>query len=152
MELKLTKKPTNVLVVCHGNICRSPLVGIILSNEFKVRTGGFVNPNKPANKKIREYAEHQSLDLSNHRSRLVNPKDYLWADVIVYMDNGNLKRLRETKAPENKLFCLASIVGETRIPDPNYMKRGPELYSLLDFIRDCANKLKEKLINEHLGE
>lgn len=140
MVQRKKKQLPNVLVVCHGNICRSPLVGVVLiAQGFPVRSRGFVNPGKLAAKKVREYAEGIGLDLSTHRSTLVSLRDVKWADEILYMDGGNLKRIRE-KFGDISCTCLASYVHLTRIPDPNYMKRGRGLEETLETIVEASKK------------
>lgn len=116
-----------LLVICHGNICRSPVAAAILARElptFEVRQGGFVNPGKLSPPKIRMWAKNAGYDLMKHRSRLTTVSDTRWADVILYMDKGNLKRL-ETLAPNAmiKAKCLGSFAGKDRCPDPNFFPR-----------------------------
>lgn len=147
MDQEPKKELPNLLVVCHGNICRSPLAGVILSTELgneSVRSRGFVNPNRRAAKKIREYAERVGYDLSGHRSRIIGEEDVDWADKILYMDAGNLRRFGEKFGDSLKTVCLASYVHEEKIPDPNYLPRGDRLECILDTIREaCENLLRE---------
>jgi protein-tyrosine phosphatase len=77
---------------------------------------------------MREAASVFGIDLSEHRSQLVTPSLLKWAQLVVYMDGGNLKRLKAFNGPSAKLWCLGSwvIPAITRIPDPNYMKKGSQ--------------------------
>lgn len=105
--------PSNVLVLCHGNVNRSPLCQYLLQESLgrEVRSAG-VKPDArgPASRKLRRWAaarwEHLSHDkrmwklyervtslLEQHRARPLTDDLLLWADCIVLMDNGNLTRL-----------------------------------------------------------
>jgi protein-tyrosine-phosphatase len=127
-----------VLVLCHGNVCRSPLAGAVLARVLgavRVRTAG-VKPGArgPAAKKVREYAAARGHDLSAHRAREVTPDDYLWAGLVVYMDAGNRSRM----SPHENPVCLATYAGCDRIPDPAFTPRGPKLTALLDLVVRAA--------------
>lgn len=83
--------PTTVLVVCHGNICRSPVAAALLARELETRridvqSAGLVGFNRPPPAEAVAAAEHYGLNLSNHRSRLVTPDLVRAADVIVVME------------------------------------------------------------------
>lgn len=125
-----------VLVVCHGNICRSPLAAeVITSAGLDTKNRGLSEVNgKPAAKKIREYALTKGYDLTSHRSSSVSQKDVDWATIILYMDNGNKKRLEKFPGAMDKAICLGKYIGKQKIQDPNFMSRGQELTNLLDEI------------------
>lgn len=137
----VSERAVNVLVLCHGNICRSPLAGAVLEQllpEGSVRDRGLsTTERRLAAKKVRDYAERLQLNLSGHRSRRVTQEDCDWAHIVVYMDGGNRKRLGEFRM-RGKL-CLGAVIGLPRIPDPNYMRTGSaELKETLDdVVRAC---------------
>lgn len=137
-----------MLVVCHGNICRSPLAGVALSRvlgEESVRSRGFGEEGKRAAKKVRVYAAEHGYDLENHRSQQVTQEDICWCSVCVYMDAGNLRRLIRLKVPSDKLYCLGWALGQTRISDPNYVPKGSKTDKILDNILDAVSKwLRER--------
>lgn len=118
----------NVLVVCHGNINRSPLCAAVLSRNHGlfVKSAGFVNPGRRAAKKMREAASSFGLDLEGHRSQLVTLELVRQAHCIVYMDGGNLRRLKQLGVEDVKLRCLGRYSSPqlTRIADPNFMLKG----------------------------
>lgn len=125
----LTEKP-RILVVCHGNICRSPLAGAILARELgqeQVRDRG-LKPKEGAiaAKKVRDYALTLDIALSTHRARCTQLEDVEWANLVLYMDNANRERLEAFPGALEKARCLAEWVGLKRIPDPNYMKGDSE--------------------------
>ena len=122
----------NILVLCHGNINRSPACAAVLKQEFpelEVKSGGFGPGNKPATKKMRDMMAEEGYSLEGHRSKTVTQDMVDWADKVVIMDGGNLKRfLRLFGDDDHKLLKLGEYHNppKTRIPDPGYMPRGSE--------------------------
>lgn len=80
-RLRRDGRPSHVLFVCHGNICRSPYaearLHAVLSRspaaEPTVASAGFLPPGRPAHRLAIEIGRARGLDLSPHRSRLVEP-------------------------------------------------------------------------------
>ncbi|MGV1758602.1 low molecular weight protein-tyrosine-phosphatase [Rhizobium sp. A22-96] len=124
-----------VLFVCAGNICRSPLAEGIFrhlvteagrSPEFEIAsagTGGWHQGEKPDRRSIAVAAGHR-IDISGQRARRVEPSDFGRFDLILAMDQDNLKNLRKT-APADALSRLhlfnAFALGSNKdIPDPYY--------------------------------
>ena len=82
---------TSLLVVCHGNICRSPLAAALLRRalsrqEVAVASAGFSDPGRPAPAEAVAAASRYGVDLSAHRSQLLTPDRARGADLIVVMD------------------------------------------------------------------
>lgn len=147
---------TKVLVVCHGNICRSPLAGAVLAHALgaeRVRDRGLSKDGQIVAKKIRDYAEDHRLrqcgligaDLNEHRSKVVTAEDMAWANIILYMDNANLAKLLTRGCPREKLHCLGHFIALPRIPDPNYMTKGPELDKVLGQVVEAARTVARGL-------
>jgi protein-tyrosine-phosphatase len=141
-------------VVCHGSICRSPLAGYVIQAELGeefVRIRGMKSRNGRAAKKIRDYVHNRLSEtivetlIDTHRSIQVVQEDFDWADLVVYMDGGNLKRIKEFNVKHKHLVCLAEFSnGEcAKIVDPNYISAGPKVDDILDTIVDCASRLAE---------
>lgn len=141
-----------LLVVCHGNICRSPLVSAVLLQQsihiFHIRQGGLSDhTGRRAAKKIRDYCAKNSIDgLEEHRSRKITQDDVDWADKIIYMDSGNRKRLESYQGAIEKSICLGEYVGLSKIQDPNFIAKGPELDRLLNTIVQATNNFSRELL------
>jgi protein-tyrosine phosphatase len=80
-----------ILVVCHGNICRSPFAAGLLSRALGpsgtlVASAGFVGPGRPAPAEGSIAAARHGIDLSAHRSQLLTPVLAVEAHLIVVMD------------------------------------------------------------------
>lgn len=95
--------PRFVVVVCHGNICRSPYAAALLRHELpesaqgavRVDSAGFLGWGRPCPPIAVEVAAALGLDLSEHRSKLVVPTDVSVADLIVVMSKPQALALRE---------------------------------------------------------
>ena len=124
----------NVLFVCHGNICRSPMGEYILKNLVRARglegryhiesaavsreeLGNPVYPPARA-----ELAKH-GIDCRGHAARQITPADYRLCDDILYMDGSNLRYLLRLFPgdPAGKLHRLTEFGPDRRdVEDPWY--------------------------------
>ncbi len=101
-RLKKHPRPANVLVLCTGNICRSPYAHAALrrrlnghdTGDIEVRSAGFVGPGRPAHPDAIQVAKYRSVDLSSHKSRLVTEALVRDAELIVVMDPAHGRALR----------------------------------------------------------
>jgi len=93
-----------VLMVCTGNICRSPMAEVMLQEEVARRGcheievasagtwAGFGNPAQP---EAREVIRQRGVDLEGHRSRPVDPQELADADLVVAMTSVHARELRQ---------------------------------------------------------
>jgi len=92
-------RPDSVLVVCHGNICRSPFAAALLRQALRplvrVESAGFVRPNRAVPPEAIAAAGRRGVDLADHRSRLLTPELARAADLIVVMDPVQQRHVRE---------------------------------------------------------
>ena len=98
--LRARPRPQTVLVVCHGNICRSPFAGALLARELgvhdiSVHSAGFAGFNRPAPPPALAAAQRFGLDLGEHRSRLVTAELVRSANLIVVMEPGQQRSICE---------------------------------------------------------
>jgi protein-tyrosine phosphatase len=149
-----------ILMVCLGNICRSPLAeGILASklpkDKFKVDsagTGSWHIGRHPDERSIAVAKKHQ-LDISNQRGRQFSKNDFDAFDYIYVMDSSNYDDVISlSKIPEQRekvqLILNELFPGENvDVPDPYYgVANGFEaVYEMLDQACDIiAEKLIEK--------
>ena len=83
--------PRTILVVCHGNICRSPFAAGLLSRALGpagtlVASAGFVSPGRAAPAEGSIAAARRGIDLSEHRSQLLTPVLAAEAQLVIVMD------------------------------------------------------------------
>jgi protein-tyrosine phosphatase len=105
----------SLLVVCHGNICRSPYAAAVLGKllgpqHIVVTSAGFMGPNRPVPQMALEAAIARGIDLTTHRSRLLTPELMRAAELVVVMD------MRQRDAVD-KFAPHAVILGDLD-PDP----------------------------------
>jgi protein-tyrosine-phosphatase len=113
-----------LLVVCYGNIYRSAFVGEFLRRQLdasiEVRSTGF-HPvaGRPAPAAHVKMCQALGVELSTHRSAIIQAEDLAWADTIVLMDRHNWDALDAMGANPEKLVWLGSLLpGDIEIADP----------------------------------
>lgn len=88
----------NVLFVCTGNTCRSPMAEVLARAQGRARglanlscasAGTFAFAGRPASGPGVAVAAARELDLSGHRSRELSLEAIEWADVIVGMERSH---------------------------------------------------------------
>lgn len=149
------------LILCHGNINRSPMCAAVMrcyaGSLLDIRSAGFVNPGRRAAKKMRDLAEERGYDLSEHRSQLATRELMLKHDVIIYMDGGNYRRLKDLlngSLTDKQVYCLGAFANPPveRIPDPAFMSRGSsELLATVDLIEEASRRAALFLIGQPMA-
>jgi protein-tyrosine phosphatase len=86
----VARRPRSVLVACHGNICRSPFAAALLARGpgdagLRVVSAGFVGPGRAPPVEAVGAAARRGVDLSRHRSRLLEASLVRGAELIVVM-------------------------------------------------------------------
>lgn len=123
---------TTVLMVCLGNICRSPLAHGVLASMVDPKlvkvasagTAGYHVGNPPDPRSIAVAADN-GIDISQQQCRKFEKIDFLNFDHIYVMDNSNyddIIQLAEEESHRNKVRLLLSVTDSrvTDVPDPYY--------------------------------
>lgn len=88
-----------ILVICAGNICRSPMAEVLLKEKFshlQVDSAGLVAMvDYPADEKSQLCMQRLNLDLSQHRAKQITAQDVKQADVIFTMSAQQQKHLEQ---------------------------------------------------------
>ncbi len=141
-----------ILMVCLGNICRSPLAeGILqskLNDGFIVESAGTGNwhvGQSPDERSV-SIARKYGIDISKQRARQFQPDDFEKFDLIFVMDESNYKDVLIMASNEIHRGKVKLILGDKNVPDPYY--GGDEgfenVYRLLDqATNDFLNQLKK---------
>ncbi|PKG42248.1 low molecular weight protein-tyrosine-phosphatase [Psychroflexus sp. MES1-P1E] len=120
-----------VLMVCLGNICRSPLAEGILKYKldmsiFEIDSAGtsaFHQGSLPDQRSI-EMANKYGIDITNQKSRPFTKKDFQSFDYIYVMDSSNYEdviSMADNKEDEDKVSLILNTIypGENQsVPDP----------------------------------
>jgi protein-tyrosine phosphatase len=139
-----------VLVVCYGNIYRSPLFGEILRAEagdvIEVRSAGFhPKTGRASPPPYVEMCARRGFALAPHRSAAVTPDDLRWADTIVLMDRHNWGALEGAGADPAKLVWAGALSeGTVEIEDP-YGRPAPEVDRIIGQLESSARRFIERV-------
>ncbi|KAA3621779.1 MAG: low molecular weight phosphotyrosine protein phosphatase [Flavobacterium sp.] len=124
---------TKVLMVCLGNICRSPLAEGILRSKVdtdkvivdSAGTGGWHVGEQPDPRSI-EVAKKYGLDITYQRGRKFSAYDFETYDHIFVMDNSNYRDVTSLAKNESEIAKVQLILDEifpnenVDVPDPYY--------------------------------
>ncbi|WP_114765715.1 low molecular weight protein-tyrosine-phosphatase [Vibrio rhodolitus] len=142
-----------ILVVCMGNICRSPTGEAVLRAkaqqlgiDVEVDSAGTIgyHQGNPPDERARKAAELRGYSFKGIRSRKVEQSDFAKFDLILAADHDNLHDLQAICPAEYqaklKLYLSFSAGEEQEIPDPYYGgEQGFEL--VLDLLEDAAENV-----------
>ena len=109
---------SNILFICHGNTCRSPMAEFIMKKlvqdahrdkDFHIESAAVSNSvGYPVSQPAKRVLLKHDIDVPDRRSRQVCREDLDNFDYLVYMDADNLRLLLYLfpKAPKNKLHSI----------------------------------------------
>lgn len=145
-----------ILMVCMGNICRSPLAeGVVRRLVDRAGMSGFIevdsagtlayHAGEQPDPRAKKVAASRGYDLSGMRARRVAEDDFSHFDLVLAMDKQNLAAL-ERVCPDAQLHKLGLFMeyaedsGHDEIPDPYY--GGPDGFErVLDMCEAAAQGL-----------
>lgn len=147
-----------ILMVCLGNICRSPLAEGILKTKVEAKdleweiesagTSSFHNGELPDSRSI-AVAKAHGIDITDQRSRLFLSEDLDEYDLILAMDSSNYQniiRMATTEIQKRKVKLIMNYEKpgyNQAVPDPYWNSDGFEgVFQMLD--RAC-----EKIIEQY---
>lgn len=150
-----------ILMVCLGNICRSPMAEGILRHklramnvEFETDSAGTIamHTGEAPDLRMQKTALKNGIDISDLRARQFVQKDFDDFDLIFAMDQSNFKNiltLARNDADRNKvkLILNESFPGEDReVPDPYF--GGQEGFQ---HVFDLLDETTDQLINNYFA-
>ena len=150
----------NILFVCHGNICRSPMAEFILKALVKaygledlyyIESAGvsdeeYGNPIYPPAKRCLN--QHGVWFDPRKTAREVTRADYARFDRIIYMDYSNRRWLDRIFGgdPEGKVHSMMSYAGKSRdVADPWYT--GDFERTFQDILEGCEAMLSRETVS-----
>jgi len=147
-----------ILMVCLGNICRSPLAEGILRSKLpgekyivdSAGTGNYHIGSKPDKRSI-DVARKYGLDITDQKGRQFSTRDFDEFDLIYVMDNSNYENVVKLARNENDIAKVRIILNEVYpnqnydVPDPYHdtSKGFENVFKMLD---EATDNIKEKFL------
>lgn len=136
-----------ILMICLGNICRSPLAEGVLQDKIKENnldwtvdsagTGGWHIGELPDHRSIAIARKHH-IDLTKQRARQFQKEDLDNFDLVLAMDKSNLRDiLKHAKTDEQRakvklILNFSRPYSDLEVPDPYYDNSFELVHKLLD--------------------
>ena len=127
--------PTKILMVCLGNICRSPIAEGVMQRKIEkykldaivdsAGTAGYHIGEQPDERSMANARKH-SIDISNLKARKFSDEDFKKFDLIYVMDANNYNdvlKLASSEYDKSKVDLLLNISMPQKnqaVPDPYY--------------------------------
>lgn len=148
-----------ILMVCMGNICRSPTAEAVLrakleaaglADRVEVDSAGThdYHVGAPPDPRAQEHAALRGYDLARLRARKVGPADFERFDLVLAMDDDNLATLQR-RCPASLRHKLEPLMRYApglgaQVPDP-YYGGASGFDQVLDLVEAACNGLVERL-------
>lgn len=145
-----------ILMVCLGNICRSPLAQGILESQLSAQsldwsvdsagTGAWHAGERPDARGMAKAAA-EGIDISQQRARQFKALDFLNFDLILAMDTANyndILKLAKTDSEKHKVHMIMNFAypEENRaVPDPYYDGGFDKVFNMLTLA--CQGIIRE---------
>lgn len=158
MEITLKKSTmTNILFICHGNICRSPMAEFVMKDMVRkqgVEKNFYIASAATSREEIgsdvhygtKAKLREMGIPFSKRQAVQLRPEDYKKYDYLIAMDRNNLRNIGRiiSDDPEGKVQLLLEFAGEYRdIADPWYTGNFDETYA--DVTKGCEALLQHIL-------
>ncbi len=140
--------PRKVLMVCMGNICRSPTAEVVLRDKAKARGIELVvdsvgtenyHIGDPPDARSIHHARLRGYDLTPLRARQISDRDFTEFDVILAADALNLREITR-RCPAEHRAKLALFLGTEPLPDP-YYGEAADFEKVLDLVEKRVDLL-----------
>jgi len=153
-----------VLMVCMGNICRSPMAhGVFaerireagLEHSVEVDSAGThsYHVGEPPDRRAQAAARARGYELGGQRARRLEADDFREFDYVLVMDDENLRNARalqptDGKARLHRFLEFAGSRPEREVPDP-YYGGSQGFATVMDLVEEAATGLLSHLRERH---
>lgn len=129
LQARFPRRISRILVLCKGNICRSPFAAQVLRSRSStmqipleiISAGLDTTPGKEAYPMARRVSRQYGISLDEHRTVSISAESVLTADIILVMELANKHNLLQRfPAARRKTFLFGhfGIPPQTEIKDP----------------------------------
>lgn len=154
VENDIQKAHTSILMVCHGNICRSPMAEFVmkdlvkkahLEDQFFIASAATSTEEigNPVHRGTREKLNSVGISTAGKHAVQMKRSDYDRYDYLIGMDNWNIRNMIRILGgdPEKKVYKLLTFAGSDRdVADPWYTGDFEATYR--DVMAGCRGLLK----------
>jgi protein-tyrosine phosphatase len=117
---------TRILMVCVGNVCRSPMAEAVFASRLAgrgvravVESAGIAPVvGRPADPIARELMRERGLDISRHRSRQLSPWIARSFDIILVMESDQVRAVERIFPGARGRVHRIGRWGDFDVPDP----------------------------------
>ena len=147
-----------ILMVCLGNICRSPLAHGIMDKILpkcyvdSAGTGSYHMGSPPDPRSI-QVAQDNGIDISHQSARQFQSTDFMEFDHIFVMDRQNYRDViakanHQVDIDKVELLCEAAGLGMRPVPDPYY--GGDEGFqNVFGLVKKACHRIAEQWKESH---
>ena len=137
----------NIIFVCLGNICRSTMAEFVMKDmvskaklECNIisRATSDEEEGNPIHYGTRKILDKYGIPYESRRATVITRDEYDWADIVVCMEDSNVRNLKRVVGTDTKTVKLL----DRNVADPYYTGNFESTYR--DVIEGCQ-KLLEKI-------
>lgn len=142
----------NILVICVGNICRSPMLEYLIRNDPLARQSGTMVSsaglsaliNEPADSMVQALMLERGIDISAHRGRQLTSEHLLTSDLVLVMESWQQREIERLNPIMRGRVLTVGFWQDIEIPDP-YQKSRKDYEKTLALIESSLSGWKDKI-------
>ena len=146
----------NIIFICHGNICRSPIGAILLNklikenheeNHFNVfsRATSMEEIGNDIYPPMKRVLYAHKVEFDRHYATRITQEEFVNADYIFYMDSNNLYYLRRMFGNSSKFHLISEFDDNREVEDPWYTGRFELVFNSIE---KYVQSIYKKVANE----
>ena len=148
----------HILIVCTGNICRSPVAAALLQDRLKKKgltdwqvtsVGTWAQDKRGASQYSVEIMAEQGLDITGHQAKTIEFAHIKIADLVLCMESGHLEALQvEFPMQAKKVRLLSEMIDRNySISDP-YGRSKDAYYRMVGDVTGIIDGGLDRIIEE----